>query len=782
MLKNYLKTTLRNFRKRLMFSLLNIFGLALGLASTIFILLWVQHELSYDGFNKNEESLYRITAEGLDMRFAMSPAPLAATLKEAMPEVKNAARLNPASNLFEIGNEQFEEKNGFFADPSFLELFTYPLVKGNAKTALSTINGILITEALAEKFFHTRSALGKHLRMDKKDEFVVTGVLKNIPATSHLQFDYLLPIAYLENGHDPLRFKSWNNIGVYSYVQLKHPLNSSSEVVNLETKINNLYKSKKASIEVKFQLQSLDKIHLHSKFLMDVSGHGNIQYVRIFTAAALFILILACINFINLSTAQYTNRAKEVGLRKVIGADRKNLIFQFLGESFLMVLLAFIFAVILVILLLPAFDQLSGKSLAVGFFDRQFFTILFALMVLTSLISGGYPAFFLSSFLPVNILKGKLGTGDLNRVSRSILVVVQFVITVVLLSGTIIIYNQLQYIKFKNLGFDKENLLYIPVSNVNQDIIRNELAQNTLTKIFCGASELPINVSSTIPMGSQTKEQKDPLIFSDMQVDDRFISTLNMQFINGMNFAGNWKTDQSSCIINEKGLHLLNLEASSAIGKTIVRGRDTMQIIGVVKNFNFKPLHEAIEPLVLNYSNWSQYFIVRTQPGTAEATLAALKNIWKKSGVKIPFEYNFLDDDLDKLYQTEIKMSELSKAFAALAIFISCIGLYGLVAFTAEKRTKEIGIRKVLGASVTNIASLLSGSFLKWIFIAIIISVPLTVYLMNSWLQNFAYHIQIRWWMLFIASVSALIIALLAVSFHCIRAAMSNPVKSLRTE
>jgi len=781
MFKNYLKITLRNFRKHLMFSSLNIFGLALGLASTILILLWVQHELSYDGFNKNEKSLYRITVEGLDMRFAMSQAPLAEALKKTMPEVKNTARLDPASNLFEVGNVHFEEKNGFFADPSFLELFTYPLVKGDAKTALSTINGILITEALAEKFFHTRDALGKHLRMDKKDEFVVTGVLKNIPATSHLQFNYLLPIAYLKNIHDPSRYKSWNGLGVYSYVQLKHPLNSS-ELVNLETKINNLYKSKKADIEVKFQLQSLDKIHLHSKFLMDVSGHGNIQYVRIFTVAALFILLLACINFINLSTAQYTSRAKEVGLRKVIGADRKNLIFQFLGESFLMVLLAFILAVILVILLLPAFNQLSGKSLTISLFDGQFFTNLFALIVITSLISGGYPAFFLSSFLPVNTLKGKLGTGDLNKASRSILVVVQFVITVVLLSGTIIIYNQLQYIKFKNLGFDKENLLYIPVSNVNKDILRNELAQNTLTKTFCGTYELPVNMSSTIRMGSLTKEQKDPLFFSEMRVDEMFIRTLNMQFISGKNFVGNSQTDQTSCIINERALQILNLKASSAIGKTIMRGRDTVQIVGVVKNFNFKPLHEAIEPLVINYSKRSNYFIVRTPPGKAEATLAALKNIWKKSGVKTPFEYNFLNDDLDKLYQTETRMSELSKAFAALAIFISCIGLYGLVAFTAEQRIKEIGIRKVLGASVSDIVGLLSGNFMKRILIAIIISLPLTVYLMNGWLQNFAYHIQIQWWMLFMACASSLVIALLTVSFHCIKAAVANPIKSLRTE
>ena len=779
MLRNYVTIAIRNFRKHLLFSLLNVFGLALGLAASILILLWVQEEINYDTFNKNYEQIHRVTIDATDMQFAVSPAPLASAMKATLSGIENTTRLNETSNILESGDKKFEEKNGFFAEPSFFEIFSYPLLKGDAKTALRSPKEILITEKTALKYFNTTEAVGKSFKVDNQETFVVTGVLKNIPSASHLQFDYLLPLSYLEKLKDPLRFKSWRNVGVYTYIKLK----PGTDLPLLQKQINKLYKKNESELKLNFNLQPLSEIHLHSNLSNDLNGHGNIQYVRIFALAALFIWLMACINFINLSTARSAGRAKEVGLRKVIGADRKQLILQFLGESLLTSFLAVLLALLIAAYFLPSFNQLCGKKLDLNFCDRQFVSGIILLVLFTGFLAGLYPALFLSSFKPIAILKKTLTIVTPKTGLRSVLVVLQFVITMILISGTIIIYQQIQFIKNRNLGFEKENLIYIPLKgDLNHRAFKDALIQNPLTSNFTETHDLPSNLNSSSPVSWPGSDPQKQVLFYNLGVDQNFIKTFKISLISGQNFLSGKRGKKAFCVINEKAALVMALSPDAAIGKPLIRGGDTAFIIGVVKDFNFKPLHTAIEPIVLNQADWGNFIVVKAKPNEIKTTITALSQMWEKAESSAPFEYNFLDQDLNKLYQTENRITVLSKAFAVLAILISCLGLYGLVVFTAEQRVKEIVIRKVLGATVVHITTLMSASFLRLILIALVIGLPVSVYLMNKWLQSFAYHIEIKAWMFAAAGVISISIGIVTISFRCLKAAIANPVKKLRSE
>ncbi len=570
---SYFKIAWRNLFRQKAFSFINIFGLAIGMACSILILFWVQDELSYDRFHANAGQLYRITGSTPDIKAATSVAPMAAALKAQMPEVKNAARLWSSANLLEVGNRKFDEKRVFYADASFLDLFSFPLVKGNPKTALQRPDGILITEAMAQKYFGKTDALGQIIRKDNQANFTVTGILANVPANSHLQFDFILPMAFLARTNYDLKAENWSNFDFYTYVQLQeNAVSSASALQQLNQRITRIFAANNKEIKIGFQLQPVTSIHLHSNLLRDLPGNGSIQYVRIFSVVAIFILVVACINFMNLATARSARRAKEVGLRKVIGAQRSQLIWQFLGESTLISGLALLLATGLVWGLLPAFNHLADKNLAINFRDAELLGSLLGIALVTGLLSGSYPALFLSGFQPVKVLKGnKLGTGS--GLFRSGLVITQFVISIVLLVGTAVVYKQLQYIQNNHLGFDKENLLHLPMTGElwsKQPALEAELKQNPLTSNYTLVSDLPTNLSTgTINVYWEGKDPQSQPIFPQMAVDENFISVFKMKLLSGRSFAKELKSDTANYIVNETALRVMGMAVETAVGQPL---------------------------------------------------------------------------------------------------------------------------------------------------------------------------------------------------------------------
>lgn len=782
MLKNYLKVAIRNIRRNKLFSAINILGLAVGMACSIFILLWVQHERSYDKFHKNGENMYRLTVEISGLKASLAVAPIARAMQKEIPEVKNAVTLCAASGLFKYGERQFEEKAVFFADSTFLEMFSFPLVRGDRKTALNSPNNIVITQRAAKKYFGNEDPMGKVLSRYTTEKFTVTGILADIPENSHLQFDFLMPLRFYARTSNDFINNIWDNYNYYTYVQLAP--GASVEKVNKQ--VTDIMKKNEKNLVAPVTLQALHDIHLHSNFLGDVEGHGNIQYVRIFSLVAIVVLIVACINFMNLATARSSRRAKEVGMRKVAGAKRIEIIRQFLGESVLIAFISLIIAIGIVWLLLPAFNNLSGKEIRLDIGDGWLFLLLPGIALLTGLISGSYPAFFLSSFKPVKVLKGAFTFGNRGAWMRNGLVVVQFVISITLMVAAFVVYNQLKFIRNKNLGFDRENLLYVPITGTlwsSNDALRTSLTQNPQTNNFTFLSQLPTNLASgTTQVDWPGKDPKNQVIFPQIAIDEGFVNAFKAKVIAGRNFSKDIKTDEKNYILNEKAIQVMGMKPETAIGQAFSLWGNKGNIIGVVKDFNFKPVHQPIEPLILRYQKNSSFLLVRTNPGDTEATIDAIKNICARLNPGYPFAYDFLDQDIAKLYRAEQQMGSIFNVFTILAIFISCLGLFGLTNYIAEKRTKEIGIRKVIGASVTGIVALLSKGLIKLVIVAILIATPLAWWAMNSWLNDFAYHTEIGWWVFVIAGLASVVVALFTISFQAVKAALANPIKSLKTE
>ncbi len=771
MFKNYLKIALRNIVRHKVYSTLNIAGLAIGMACCILILLWVQHELSYDKFHANAGQMYRLTAAAGDFKAAVSPAGMGEGLQSQIREIKSVVRLSkPFTYLLETGaDRKFEEKNCFFADSNFLQEFSFPLLRGDAATALQQPDGILITEAMAQKYFGKEDAMGKMIRINNGASFMVRGVLANLPSQSHLQFDVLLPMSYLAKTDDDLKRKRWGSFNFYTYLKLDPGVTTAS-VPGITKRIQEIWhKSQGKDAKIDFTLQPLTGIHLHSNLQIDLPGHGNSQYVRIFFLAAIFIIAVACINFMNLATARSANRAKEVGLRKVVGATRYQLIFQFLGEAIIMALLSLLLALLIVYITLPAFNALAEKELSLHLLDGRPLAALLGIALITGLVAGSYPALLLSGFAPVKVLKGKLRLGNGNRYFRNGLVVTQFVVAIVLLVGTAFVYQQLQFIKKKNLGFDKSNLLYVPMTGEiwsKQQALKSALQQSPLTSDYSVISDLPTAlISGTIDVQWEGKDPRSQIVFPSMDVDERFTDIFKVELLTGRHFTPGHTGDSSNFVINEKAMQVMGFNTGNVVGKSLDFGGQQGVIIGVVKNFNFKPLQYAIEPLVLKMDRYGGVMVVRTAPGNTEATIKQLSKVYTNLNPAYPFTYNFLDKDLDNLYKGEQKMGSIFNLFAILAIFISCLGLYGLAAFMAEQRTKEIGIRKVLGASVPGIVYLLSTGFTRLILVAILIAIPVSWYGIHQWLQGFAYHIDIHWGVFALASVAVLVIAWITVSY-----------------
>lgn len=788
MIKNYLKIALRNLWRHKAYSAINIFGLAIGMACSILIFLWVRNEMSYDRFHDNANKLYRITAEASQFKVAINPAGMPPGLKQQMPEIKEFVRTTtPATTLFQVGDKKFEEKRVFYVDSPFLKVFSFKLLKGERSSALQRIDAVLITKSAAKKYFGDEDPMGKTIRRNNKDNVIVTGVLEDVPANSHLQFDVIMPMIAIAQVNSDIKNDVWDDFDFYSYLLLNEGFQpTEANIQKFEEQMDVIYAKKVPSIKVKFQLQPLTKIHLHSNLQIDLAGHGNIQYVRIFLVVAIFILIVACINFMNLATARSARRAKEVGLRKVVGAGRGQLIAQFLGESMLIAFFALLISIAIVLLSLPMFNYVAGKAISFRFLDGYFLVGLISIAILVGAISGSYPALFLSAFQPVKVLKGNMKKMGTNLWFRNGLVVIQFVVSIMLLVGTVVVYQQLRFIKNRNLGYSKEHLLYIPMMGEiwsKQQALKTELAANPLTSEFAITSDVPTNLASgTVNIDWEGKDPKSQVIFPVLQVDESFIDVFKIKLVAGRSLSKDFKSDSSNYVLNETAVKEMGFTNESVIGKRFSLWDQKGIVIGVVKDFHFKPVQQPIEPLILRLNTWGGIIVVRTKPNTTKQSIKALEKIYSNLNPAYPFSYNFLDQDLDNLYKGEQQLGSLFNIFAALAIFISCMGLYGLSAFMAEQRTKEIGVRKVLGASVASIVYLLSTNITRLILLATVIAIPLSWWAIYNWLQNFAYHIQLSWIIFAVASFSALLIAWITVSFESIKAAIMKPASSLKTD
>jgi putative ABC transport system permease protein len=785
MLRNYLKLAFRNLSRQKAFSIINITGLAVGLASSLTILLWVQDELSYDKFNSKADRTYRITAELSSLKIAVVPVPIGPAIQEAMPDVVHNTRVwNESGILFQKDELKFEEPNTFYAEPSLFDVFDFELLSGDKKTALNDIRSAVISEATAIKYFGTTDVLGKTIIKGKDEQFTVTGVLAKPKGHSHIQFDVILPWAHLATWYENVKNNVWDNFDMYTFVVFdtrKDEAYLSSFAKNIFTVFHQHDK-----LEVKFNVQKLTDIHLHSQLMADLPGNGNYDYVAALTVIAFVIVLIGCINFMNLSTARSVRRAKEVGLRKVAGAVRTQLIKQFLGESILVTVLSLVIALLLVVLVLPSVNNMVGKQLSLDLADPRLILSITAMAVFTGFVSGIYPAIVLSGFTPIKVLKKEIKGGTGGSVFRNVLVVMQFTISIALLVGTVVIYQQMTFIRSRDLGYDKENLLYVNIHGWDNDRIprwRAAFKSRPETSNIAFANDLPTNLlSGTIDVKWEGKDPNKQVIFATLRVDDNFIPVFNMRLVSGRNFHYEMRGDSNNFLVNESAAKMMGFTTETALGQQIEMWGTKGQIIGVIKDFNFKPLREGIEPMILRANNWGNTVIIKAEAGKVDETIAAMKDIWNANEIVYPFSFKFIDQDLENMYRSEQQMSTLFGAFALLAILISCLGLYGLSAYIAEQRTREIGIRKALGASIGNIIYLLNTRFVIPVLVAMAIAAPLAWYAMNQWLSGFAYRIEFNWGLVALAGFVALMISLVTVSYESIKAAKVNPVKSLRSE
>jgi len=811
MFKNYFKTAWRNLLKNRTFSIINIAGLAIGLSCFLLITMYVLDELSYDKFNKKADRIYRIDSDivfgGTALKLAVASDPLGATLKKDYPEVEEFVRFynSSGSKLIKKGNEWINENAVAHADSTLFNVFTLPAVAGDTKTALNEPNTVVITASTAKKYFGTTNAVGKTLETNDRDNTVykVTAVIEDIPKNSHFNFDFFFSMDNVEYG-----FGNYLSQNFQTYVLLRKVTDYKKfdkifeQVIQRYVlpqakqfmQISSMEEFRKAGNKLEYHLMPMTDIHLHSNSVPELGVNGSAQTTYIFSAVAIFILLIACINFMNLSTARSANRSKEVGIRKVLGTGKKSLIAQFLIESTLIAFLALCIAIFVAWLMLPLFNDLAAKDMKIQDFLKPGLLICIALIPITvGAIAGSYPAFYLSSFQPISVLKGKINAGFKRSFVRSGLVVFQFFISILLIIGTIIVYRQLDYIQTKNLGFNKDQVLIVNGTNAlghNIDAFKTEVAKLSDVKNAAYSGYLPVSNSARNDNTFSSQAVMDSKNGFNMQVwtiDYDYINTLGMQVIKGRNFSREFGSDSSAIIINETTAKVLGFE--DPIGKKIYTTDGNVHptslsytIIGVVKNFHFESLRQGIGPLCfrLGNSSWTAAFKVATTD--IKSLVRTVEDKWKTMAPGYPFSYQFLDDAFDNMYRQEQRIGKIAIVFAVLAIFIACLGLFGLATYMAEQRTKEIGVRKVLGASVKNITTMLSKDFVKLVLIAALIAFPLAWWAMNLWLQDFAYRINISWWIYVVAAVIAFLIALVTVSFQAIRAAVANPVDSLKDE
>lgn len=801
MIKSHIKTAFRSLLKNKGFTAINILGLALGLATCLLIIFYVVDELSYDRYNTKAGRIYRINTDikygGNSSSYAISPPPMAAALSN-FPEVEKAVRLIASTGTrFKKGNQNIIENQVVYADPGIFDVFTLPMIDGNSKNALTDPNTIVISERAAQKYFNKINVVGHYLFLVSENKnFKITGVIHNMPVQSHFNFDYFLSMPSLAASRD----NNWNNFSFSTYVLFK----AGTDYKNFESKLNaltrqhfgqdNYAKMEKSGNYIKVNLTPLKDIHLLSNRQYELGSNSSITYVYIFSAIALFVLLIACINFMNLSTARSANRAREVGVRKVLGSSRKSLIAQFISESLLVTLAATILAVLSAWALLPLFNQMSGKEISISLQTLEWLLPSSAvIIIIIGILAGSYPAFYLSAFKPIHVLKGKLSTGFKGSNFRNFLVVLQFTISIFLIIGTLVIYNQLNYIQHKNLGFNRNQVLVIKNVNTldNAKILKQEI------KKIPGVENATL--SGFLPTGSlrapdavftnKTPDAKNALFTEIWPVDEDYLNTMGMSIAKGRNFSGQLKTDSSGIIINETAARMLGYyndplnkklySPQTRGGKTVIK---EYNIIGVLKDFNFKSLRDNITPVVMILAEDKGALSVRVDAKNLAPFVSKIENTWNALSPNQRLEYSFMDEDFDAAYKFEQRTGKIFLSFTVFALIIACLGLFGLAAYAAEQRNREIGIRKILGANISTLVAMLSKDFIKLVLIAIFIATPLAWWAMHQWLQGFAYRQNIQWWQIASAAFGAVIIALVTISFQSIKAAMANPVESLRSE
>ncbi len=788
MFKNYFKTAVRNMMRNKTFSFINILGLGLGIACSLFIYLWVKDESSYNNFHANSDRLYQVIVSdkdksgGITNSIDNTSGLLAEALKKQIPEITDAATVIWENDfLFTVGEKIGKEK-GRYVGADFFNLFSFPLLQGDAKTALASPDNIVITEKLAGNYFGKQNPIGKVIRIGDKRDYIVTGVVADPPDNSTIKFDFVMPIQHgFEDSH--WMIDGWEHYGPATFVLLR----KDASVAGVTNKLKDfLYRQDQNINDKVVSLQLFKDRYLYSHFTNGIPDGGRIEYVRLFSIIAIFILLIACINFMNLATARSVKRAKEVGVRKVVGAQKGLLFRQFLLEAIITTFIAVIIAIILVIFLLPLFNQLTEKKLSLHMGDPSLIFTLILLTLITGFIAGSYPALFLSSLNPISILKGTLKFKNGDAIFRKGLVVFQFTLSIALIVCTIIVYKQMNYVQTKNLGLDHSNLVYMPVEGdliKNYENFKNEaMAAGNIENIsFCGTE--PTDVGWYSPgMRWEGKDTSDKTLFAQVEVSYDFLKTMKIDLIDGRDFSPSFPTDSSNFIVNETAARYMKMK--NPVGASFSHGKMKGKIIGLVKDFNIHSLLAPIAPVFINLATEPEEgtAIIRTMPGKTKQSLATLETTSKKFNPKYSFSYVFVDDELNRQYHNETIEGELAYLFAFIAVFISCMGLFELSMFMAEQRTKEVGVRKVLGASVSRIMVLLSKDFLLLVIIAFVIAAPVAWWAMNKWLQDFAYKTDIGWMVFAVAGFAAIAIALVTISFQAIKAAIANPVKSLRTE
>ena len=816
MLRNYFKIALRNLSRHKFYSFINVVGLAVGLACCLVITFFVMDELSYDDHHKNRDRIYRVTSHGLyggnEYHFPVAPAPLGPAVITDLPEVETAVRFRDRGSFLVTTpqmSESFKEHRLIFSDKDLFKIFSIPVLNGNPETALRDPMSLAISKSMASKYFGDEDPIGKTMILDGNQEYHVTAVYEDMPTSGHLQFDFVMSMASLEES----RNTEWLSNNFFTYVLVR----AGTEQDEFYKKLNamaaqyiepqlisfigkTLKEFEAGGNKVEFQVQPLDQIYLHSEFIFDIGATGDITYVYMFSAIAIFILVIACINFMNLSTARSSNRAKEVGVRKVLGSFRSHLIRQFLTETILLCIIAFALAIALASVALPFFNNLAGKSMVMPLNSFMFYGIILCCALFLGVLAGLYPAFFLSAFKPINVLKGKLALGTGSSFIRSGLVVFQFFISILLIIATATVYRQLNYIQNKKLGFNKEQVLLINdayMLGTKTTAFKEELAQLPKVSSVSMSGYLPVHGYNRSDMSfwkQGLEPTEDNLVNMQIwNVDEDYITTFGMELVQGRNFNEDLASDSNAVILNEAAYKAYGLkeEEENVIqtfvfdetnGSALPDQFETYRVIGVVKDFHFESMKESIDRLGLRLKRSASTISIKFDSKDIRSVISSAEDTWKKFAPELPFNYSFLDTDFGKMYRAEQRLASVFTVFAALAVFIGCLGLFALAAFMAEQRTKEIGIRKVLGASVGKIVFMLSKEFSKLIIIAFITAAPIAWWVSSTWLDNYSYKVEIGIGLYLLAGTIALLIALLTVGYHSVKAAQANPVDSLRSE
>ncbi len=789
MFSNYFKIAFRNLWKNKAFSFINIAGLAVGMASAILILLWIQNEMSHDHFHEKADRIYTLNNRdkfnGDLWAWSSTPKILGPTVKQEFPEVEDAVRTNYSTFLLSVGDKHLNVQ-GYFTDTGFLNMFSFPLINGNTSTALNSINKIVITQELSKKLFGDENAMGKIIRLDSTDNFTVSGVLKDLPNNTKFDFEYLLPWSYMNKiGWND---SAWGNNSVQTYVLLKN--NVSQKTFDAKVKnitIDHTKNTGDASTTQVFTQKLADQ-WLYSKSENGQYVGGRVETVKLFAIIAAFILLIACINFMNLSTARSEKRAKEVGIRKVVGAQKRLLILQFIGESIMLAFIAFVLAILIVELSLPGFNNLVDKKLYIDWSNTSYWLFAIAFIVFTGVLAGSYPAFYLSSYKPVKVLKGTFKASNALVTPRKVLVVIQFTFAIALIICTIIVERQIQYAQSRDSGFVRDKLVYTFIQgdvDKHYDLIRNELISNgaavSVTKSMSPITQRYSDGWGWSWPGATEDDKKTDFVRMASDVD--FVKTMGVQIVQGRDIdVYKYPTDSMAMMLNESAVKVMRLK--NPVGSIINADGGEWHVVGVVKDFIYESPYEKVQQLaIMGPKSWFTTIHFKLNPANStQKDLQLAEKVFKKYNPQYPVTFNFADESYAQKFREEKRTGTLAALFAGLTIFISCLGLFGLATYMAENRIKEIGVRKVLGASVMSITGLLSKDFLMLVIFSLIIATPIAWWAMYAWLKTYTYHIDVEWWVFVLAGLLSITIALLTVSYQSIRAAIANPAKSLRTE